>query len=45
MTGPDMQADDERWMAAALRLSRRHVGLTADNPSVGALIVSGMGAW
>ncbi|WP_062234629.1 bifunctional diaminohydroxyphosphoribosylaminopyrimidine deaminase/5-amino-6-(5-phosphoribosylamino)uracil reductase RibD [Aureimonas sp. N4] len=43
MTGPDMQADDERWMAAALRLSRRHVGLTADNPSVGALIVSGDG--
>lgn len=35
-----MQANDERWMAAALRLSRRHVGLTADNPSVGALIVS-----
>lgn len=43
MTGPDMQVDDERWMAAALRLSRRHVGLTADNPSVGALIVSGDG--
>ncbi|WP_244497159.1 bifunctional diaminohydroxyphosphoribosylaminopyrimidine deaminase/5-amino-6-(5-phosphoribosylamino)uracil reductase RibD [Aureimonas sp. D3] len=38
-----MQVDDERWMAAALRLSRRHVGLTADNPSVGALIVSGAG--
>ena len=40
MTGPDMKAHDQRWMAAALRLSRRHVGLTADNPSVGALIVS-----
>jgi diaminohydroxyphosphoribosylaminopyrimidine deaminase / 5-amino-6-(5-phosphoribosylamino)uracil reductase len=32
-------ADDERWMAAALRFGRRGLGLTAPNPSVGALIV------
>jgi diaminohydroxyphosphoribosylaminopyrimidine deaminase/5-amino-6-(5-phosphoribosylamino)uracil reductase len=32
--------DDERWMAAALRLGRRGLGLSAPNPSVGALIVS-----
>jgi diaminohydroxyphosphoribosylaminopyrimidine deaminase/5-amino-6-(5-phosphoribosylamino)uracil reductase len=30
---------DHRFMAAAIRLSRRHLGLTAENPSVGALIV------
>ncbi len=30
-------------MAAARRLSLRHVGLTAENPSVGALIVQGTG--
>ncbi|MBB6159443.1 bifunctional diaminohydroxyphosphoribosylaminopyrimidine deaminase/5-amino-6-(5-phosphoribosylamino)uracil reductase RibD [Bartonella doshiae] len=29
---------DERFMAAAIRLAERHVGLTGDNPSVGALI-------
>ncbi len=40
MNDPEGNADDARWMAAALRLSRRHVGLTDDNPSVGALIVS-----
>ncbi|MET0259048.1 MAG: bifunctional diaminohydroxyphosphoribosylaminopyrimidine deaminase/5-amino-6-(5-phosphoribosylamino)uracil reductase RibD [Methylobacterium sp.] len=34
---------DERFMAAAQRLSRRHVGLTDDNPSVGCLIVQGAG--
>jgi diaminohydroxyphosphoribosylaminopyrimidine deaminase/5-amino-6-(5-phosphoribosylamino)uracil reductase len=32
---------DERFMAAALALGRRHLGLTAPNPSVGALIVAG----
>jgi diaminohydroxyphosphoribosylaminopyrimidine deaminase/5-amino-6-(5-phosphoribosylamino)uracil reductase len=32
-------AADERFMAAAIRYSRRHLGLTGDNPSVGALIV------
>jgi diaminohydroxyphosphoribosylaminopyrimidine deaminase/5-amino-6-(5-phosphoribosylamino)uracil reductase len=31
--------DDERFMAAAIRLSRRHLGQTASNPSVGCLIV------
>ncbi|ARM87817.1 riboflavin biosynthesis protein RibD [Rhizobium sp. CIAT894] len=31
--------DDERFMAAAIRLSRRHLGRTATNPSVGCLIV------
>lgn len=30
---------DRRFMAAALRLSRRHLGLTGTNPSVGTLIV------
>ena len=32
---------DARFMAAALALGRRHLGLTAPNPSVGALIVQG----
>ena len=32
-------ADDERWMAAALRFGRRGMGLAAPNPSVGALIL------
>ena len=31
--------DDRRFMAAAIRLSSSHVGLTSTNPSVGALIV------
>lgn len=31
--------DDERFMAAAIRLSRRHLGLTSTNPSVGCVIV------
>lgn len=31
--------DDEDFMAAAIRLSRRHLGRTAANPSVGCLIV------
>lgn len=30
---------DRRFMAAAIRLSRRHLGLTATNPSVATLIV------
>ena len=30
---------DERFMAAAIRLSRQHLGRTATNPSVGCLIV------
>ena len=32
-------SDDARFMAAALALGRRNLGLTAPNPSVGALIV------
>lgn len=31
--------DDRRFMAAAIRLSRSHLGLTSTNPSVGTLIV------
>ncbi|PDT05132.1 riboflavin biosynthesis protein RibD [Rhizobium chutanense] len=31
--------DDERFMAAAIRLSRRHLGRTTTNPSVGCVIV------
>ncbi len=34
-------SDDARYMAAALALGRRNLGLTAPNPSVGALIVQG----
>ncbi len=34
-------SDDARLMAAALALGRRNLGLTAPNPSVGALIVQG----
>jgi diaminohydroxyphosphoribosylaminopyrimidine deaminase/5-amino-6-(5-phosphoribosylamino)uracil reductase len=34
-----MAATDERFMAAAIRLSRRNLGLTATNPSVATLIV------
>jgi diaminohydroxyphosphoribosylaminopyrimidine deaminase / 5-amino-6-(5-phosphoribosylamino)uracil reductase len=30
---------DRRFMAAAIRLARRNLGLTATNPSVGTLIV------
>ena len=30
---------DRRFMAAAIRLSERHVGLTGTNPSVGTIIV------
>ncbi|UHD43768.1 bifunctional diaminohydroxyphosphoribosylaminopyrimidine deaminase/5-amino-6-(5-phosphoribosylamino)uracil reductase RibD [Aureimonas altamirensis] len=38
------EQDDERFMAAAIRLSQRHVGATGSNPSVGALIVRFDGA-
>ena len=34
-----MAATDRRFMAAAIRLARRNLGLTATNPSVGTLIV------
>ncbi|MBX4335645.1 bifunctional diaminohydroxyphosphoribosylaminopyrimidine deaminase/5-amino-6-(5-phosphoribosylamino)uracil reductase RibD [Bartonella raoultii] len=33
------KVQDERFMAAAIRLAERHIGLTGENPSVGALIV------
>ena len=36
---PRRDETDRRFMAAAIRLSRRHVGLTATNPAVGTLIV------
>ena len=36
---PSIDAEDRRFMAAAIRLSRWHLGLTGENPSVGALIV------
>lgn len=35
---------DRRYLAAAIRLSRRHLGQTATNPSVATLIVDGHGA-
>ena len=31
--------DDETWMRRAIGLARKNVGLTADNPSVGCVIV------
>jgi diaminohydroxyphosphoribosylaminopyrimidine deaminase/5-amino-6-(5-phosphoribosylamino)uracil reductase len=40
MDGFGMVTDlDQRFMAAAIRLSRKHLGLTGTNPSVGTLIV------
>lgn len=52
MTQPDMaasretarQAQDRRFMAAALRLSRKNAGRTSTNPSVGTLVVRDDGA-
>ncbi|UVC10730.1 bifunctional diaminohydroxyphosphoribosylaminopyrimidine deaminase/5-amino-6-(5-phosphoribosylamino)uracil reductase RibD [Rhizobium sp. TH2] len=35
----DQRHEDERFMAAAIRLSRWHLGATGSNPSVGCLIV------
>ena len=35
----DRRDDDERFMAAAIRLSRWHLGATGANPSVGCVIV------
>lgn len=34
-----VRADDLRYMAAAIRYARRHLGLTATNPSVATLVV------
>ncbi|RUV18811.1 bifunctional diaminohydroxyphosphoribosylaminopyrimidine deaminase/5-amino-6-(5-phosphoribosylamino)uracil reductase RibD [Mesorhizobium sp. M7A.F.Ca.MR.245.00.0.0] len=39
MTASEQAALDRRFMAAALRLSRKNAGRTATNPSVGTLIV------
>lgn len=36
----DEGLNDELFMAAAIRLAERNVGLTAENPSVGAIIVA-----
>ncbi len=41
--GDGQGARDRRLMAAAIRLSRRNLGLTATNPSVGTLIVADEG--
>jgi diaminohydroxyphosphoribosylaminopyrimidine deaminase/5-amino-6-(5-phosphoribosylamino)uracil reductase len=43
-SNPVQEAIDRRYMAAALRLSRRNLGRTATNPSVGTLIVRNDGA-
>ncbi|TRC92239.1 bifunctional diaminohydroxyphosphoribosylaminopyrimidine deaminase/5-amino-6-(5-phosphoribosylamino)uracil reductase RibD [Mesorhizobium sp. WSM4303] len=40
----DQQALDRRFMAAALRLSRRNAGRTSTNPSVGTILVRDDGA-
>jgi riboflavin biosynthesis protein RibD len=40
----ERDATDRRFMAAALRLSRKHLGLTATNPSVATLIVRDEGS-
>lgn len=39
MPTPDQDRIDQRFMAAAIRFSRRHLGLTSTNPAVGTLIV------
>ncbi|MGE0279415.1 MAG: bifunctional diaminohydroxyphosphoribosylaminopyrimidine deaminase/5-amino-6-(5-phosphoribosylamino)uracil reductase RibD [Rhizobiaceae bacterium] len=39
MTAGGATDTDRRFMAAAIRLSRKHLGLTGTNPSVGTLIV------
>lgn len=44
VTGAVDPIHDERFMAAAIRLSRRHLGLTLTNPAVGTLIVRDDGA-
>ena len=42
--GAAAEAMDRRFMAAAIRLSRKHAGLTSTNPSVATLIVRDDGA-
>jgi diaminohydroxyphosphoribosylaminopyrimidine deaminase/5-amino-6-(5-phosphoribosylamino)uracil reductase len=41
---PEQESLDRRFMAAALRLSRKHAGRTTTNPAVGTLIVRDDGA-
>ena len=41
---PSSNEMDRRFMAATIRLSRHHLGLTGTNPSVGTLIVRDDGA-
>ncbi|WP_269930245.1 bifunctional diaminohydroxyphosphoribosylaminopyrimidine deaminase/5-amino-6-(5-phosphoribosylamino)uracil reductase RibD [Aminobacter sp. HY435] len=41
---PEQDAIDRRYMAAAIRLSRKHLGLTSTNPAVGTLIVRNDGS-
>lgn len=38
-SGEPLEETDRRFMAAAIELSRKHLGLTGTNPSVGALVV------
>lgn len=42
--GAEQEALDRRYMAAAIRLSRRNLGRTSTNPSVGTIIVRDDGA-
>lgn len=44
-TGGQQDETDRRFMAAAIRLSRKHQGRTSTNPSVGTLIVRDEGGW
>jgi diaminohydroxyphosphoribosylaminopyrimidine deaminase/5-amino-6-(5-phosphoribosylamino)uracil reductase len=44
LSAADQAALDRRYMAAALRLSRRNAGRTATNPSVGTIVVRDEGA-
>ncbi|TIW39742.1 MAG: riboflavin biosynthesis protein RibD, partial [Mesorhizobium sp.] len=39
MSRAEQEALDRRFMAAALRLSRKNAGRTSTNPSVGTIIV------
>lgn len=39
ISAAEQDALDRRFMAAAIRLSRWHLGLTGENPSVGSLVV------
>lgn len=43
MSASEQDSIDRRFMAAAIRLSRKHLGLTSTNPAVGTLIVCDRG--